>query len=71
MEICITMLLVSTEDGVKSVLASCGVLPITITTAIVSPTARVMPRMTAEIMPLLAAGRTTRIITCRRVEPRA
>ncbi|MNO05986.1 hypothetical protein D3C81_2275780 [compost metagenome] len=66
-----TILLVSTDDGVNSVLASCGVLPMTITTAIVSPTARVMPRMTAEIMPLLAAGSTTRKMTCRRVEPSA
>ncbi|MNP71279.1 hypothetical protein D3C76_1676390 [compost metagenome] len=66
-----TMLLVSTEDGVNSVLASCGVFPITMTTAMVSPTARVMPRITAEMIPLLAAGSTTRIITCRRVEPRA
>ncbi|MNJ00287.1 hypothetical protein D3C73_1595810 [compost metagenome] len=65
------MLLVSTEDGVNRVLASCGVFPITMTTAMVSPMARVIPRMIAEITPRFAAGSTTRIITCRRVEPSA
>ncbi|MNC78749.1 hypothetical protein D3C75_1310430 [compost metagenome] len=47
LEICITILLVSTDVGVNRLFGSCAVLPITITTAIVSPIARVIPRMTA------------------------
>ena len=46
-------------------------LPEAIHTTIVSPITRMMPRMTAAAMPLLAAGMMTRMIVSARVAPRA
>ena len=48
-----------------------GVLPVAISTIIVSPTARPNPTITAEKMPGLAVGRTTRVAVCQRLAPRA
>ena len=48
-----------------------GVLPVAISTIIVSPTARPKPTMTAEKMPGLAVGSTTRVTVCQRFAPRA
>ena len=48
-----------------------GVLPVAISTIIVSPTARPKPIMIAEKMPGLAVGSTTRIAVCQRVAPSA
>ena len=48
-----------------------GVLPVAISTIIVSPTARPNPIIMAENSPGLAVGRTTRIAVCQRVAPRA
>ena len=46
-------------------------LPAAISTIIVSPTARPMPTMIAENMPLIAVGTTTRIAVCHGVAPQA
>ena len=46
-------------------------LPVAISTIIVSPTARPKPTMTAEKMPGLAVGSTTRIAVCQRLAPSA
>jgi len=46
-------------------------LPATMITAIVSPTARPMPRMTLAMIPDLAAGIITMRVVCQRVAPRA
>src|SRR6266436_7505547 len=46
--------LASVYPGLKSDAAICGVLPITIVTAIVSPSARPKPRITAPNNPFLA-----------------
>ena len=46
-------------------------LPATIMTAMVSPMARPMPRIIAVMMPLEAAGSTTRRTVCQLVAPRA
>ena len=43
-----------------------GVLPVAISTIMVSPTARPKPIMIAEKMPGLAVGSTTRIAVCQR-----
>ena len=48
-----------------------GAFPVTISTAIVSPTARPMPRMNAAVMPERAEGTTTCEMVCHRVVPRA
>ena len=48
-----------------------GEFPVTIRTAIVSPTARPMPRMSAAVMPERAEGTTTCEMVCHRVVPRA
>ena len=45
--------------------------PATIMTAMVSPTARPMPRMMAAAMPESAAGTRTRLMVCQRVAPMA
>ena len=44
-------------------------LPATIRTAMVSPTARPMPRIMAAAMPEMAAGTMTLLIVCHRVAP--
>ena len=54
--------------GLKSVI---GVLPVAMTTIIVSPTARPNPIITALNSPALATGRTTVRTTCQRVAPSA
>ena len=46
-----------------------GVLPAAMRTIIVSPTARPSPIITAEKIPLVAAGRMTRIAVCQGVAP--
>src|SRR5439155_16408852 len=48
-----------------------GVLPVAISTIIVSPTARPRPIISAENTPAEALGRTTRIAVCQRLAPRA
>ena len=48
-----------------------AVLPATIRTAMVSPTALPIPRMMAAAMPERAAGTITRLIVCHRVAPMA
>ena len=48
-----------------------GVLPVAISTIIVSPTARPKPIMTAEKTPGLAVGSTTRVAVCQRLAPSA
>ena len=65
------MLLVSVAVGVKSEAAICGVLPMSICTAIVSPTARAMARTMDVMTPGMADGRTTWIIVCHHVAPSA
>ena len=51
--------------------SSIGVLPVAISTIMVSPTARPKPIMTAEKMPGLAVGSTTRVAVCQRLAPSA
>ena len=48
-----------------------GVLPVAISTIMVSPTARPNPIMIAEKIPGLALGRTTRTAVCQRLAPSA
>ncbi|MNC45290.1 hypothetical protein D3C75_942410 [compost metagenome] len=48
-----------------------GVLPVAISTIIVSPTARPMPIISAEKMPGLAVRITTRVMVCHGVAPSA
>ncbi len=48
-----------------------GVLPVAISTIMVSPTARPRPIITAEKMPGLAVGSTTRVAVCQRLAPSA
>ena len=48
-----------------------GVLPVAISTIMVSPTARPKPIMMAEKIPGLAVGSTMRIAVCQRLAPRA
>ena len=48
-----------------------GVLPVAISTIMVSPTARPKPIMIAEKMPGLAVGSTTRVTVCQRLAPSA
>ncbi|MNG11251.1 hypothetical protein D3C84_947750 [compost metagenome] len=48
-----------------------GVLPVAISTIMVSPTARPRPIIRAEKMPGLAVSRTTRVMVCQGVAPRA
>ena len=48
-----------------------GVLPVAISTIIVSPTARPKPTMMAEKTPGLAVGSTTRTAVCQRLAPSA
>jgi hypothetical protein len=66
-----TISLVRVAVGINSDQAICGVLPMTICTAIVSPNARAMARMIEVRMPGAAAGRMTPVIVCQRVTPRA
>ena len=51
--------------------SSTGVLPVAISTIMVSPTARPNPIITAEKMPGLAVGNTTRNAVCQRLAPSA
>ena len=46
-----------------------GVLPVAISTIMVSPTARPRPIITAENSPLIAVGTTTRTAVCQGVAP--
>ena len=48
-----------------------SLLPMTMVTAMVSPSARPRPRMTAPMMPDRANGRTARQMTSQRVAPSA
>ena len=48
-----------------------GVLPVAISTIIVSPTARPKPTIVAEKTPGLAVGSTTRTAVCQRLAPSA
>ena len=48
-----------------------GVLPVAISTIIVSPIARPNPIIVAENSPGLAVGNTTRITVCQRLAPSA
>ena len=48
-----------------------GVLPVAMSTIMVSPTARPKPIMMAEKIPGLAVGSTMRIAVCQRLAPRA
>ncbi len=45
--------------------------PVAMRTIMVSPTARPKPTITAEKMPGLAVGRTTRVAVCQRLAPSA
>ena len=56
--------------GAKSEADTCGLLPMTIVTAIVSPIARPNPRMTAPMMPV-RPNRRAAWIASQRVAPRA
>ena len=49
----------------------CGVLPITIVTAMVSPSARAKARKMEPMMPVLAKGTTTFQVVSQRVDPSA
>ena len=51
--------------------SSTGVLPVAISTIMVSPTARPKPIMIAEKTPGLAVGSTTRTAVCQRLAPSA
>ena len=53
-------------NRLKSITA---VLPVAISTIMVSPTARPKPIMTAEKIPLIAVGTTTRTVVCQVVAP--
>ena len=66
-----TISLVRVAVGPNNDFARSGVLPMTICTAIVSPTARASPRMTAVKIPGSAVGISTCQIVCQRVAPRA
>ena len=55
----------------KMLCGICGRLPMTIVTAIVSPSARPSPRMTAPMIPERAYGRTAFVIISQRVAPSA
>ncbi len=55
-------------NGLQSMI---GVLPVAISTIIVSPTARPKPIMTPAKMPGLAEGRITRQTVCQRLAPQA
>ncbi|MNU44725.1 hypothetical protein D3C71_335480 [compost metagenome] len=48
-----------------------GVLPVAISTIMVSPTARPMPIISAEKIPGLAVRITTRVMVCHGVAPSA
>ena len=65
------MSLVSVAVGENSEVMSCGVLPMSICTAIVSPTARAIASTTAVRMPGAAAGTMTWTIVCHHVAPSA
>ena len=54
-----TIWVVIVESGANTPLGNTGALPTTMSTAIVSPIARPMPRMIASMMPIFAAGTTT------------
>ena len=70
--ISVTMCVVMVRTGMKrSVGKLLDVLPTTMETAIVSPTARPTPRMRAERIPRFAAGTQTLKIACALVLPRA
>ncbi|MCY1425855.1 hypothetical protein D9M71_416600 [compost metagenome] len=55
----------------KMFISISGVLPVAISTIMVSPTARPMPIISAEKMPGLAVRITTRVMVCQGVAPRA
>ena len=55
-------------NGLQSI---SGVLPVAMSTIIVSPTARPKPIITAAKIPGLAEGSTTRHSVCQRLAPRA
>ena len=61
--------MVSVVAGSSSEVGNRSELPTTMITAIVSPTARPMPRTTLATMPDRAAGMTTRHIVCQWVAP--
>ena len=63
--------LASVYDGAKSEAEISGRLPITIVTAIVSPSARPSPSTHAPKMPTRAAGSTTRVAVSHFVAPSA
>src|SRR2546428_56894 len=65
------MAVVNTVVESSKDLGICGEFPITINTAIVSPMARPMPRITPVRIPGLAAGNSTLQIVCHLVAPRA
>ena len=56
---------------VKILKSVTGVLPVAMTTIMVSPTARPRPIMMAEKMPAEAVGSTIRMAVCHRLAPRA
>ena len=66
-----TILLVSVAVGESSDVTICGVLPMSICTAIVSPMARAIASTTAVRMPGAAAGTMTWTIVCHHVAPSA
>ncbi len=55
----------------KMLASMIGVLPVAISTIMVSPTARPMPIISAEKMPGLAVSSTTRVSVCQGVAPKA
>src|SRR5574337_2202678 len=61
----------SARKPLKILQSMTGVLPVAISTIIVSPTARPKPIMIAEKIPELAVGSTTLMAVCQRVAPRA
>ncbi len=65
------MLAVSVRTESSGECGICTEFPATMMTAMVSPTARPMPRMTAATMPERAAGSTTRRMVCHCVAPSA
>jgi hypothetical protein len=65
------MLLVSVRTGASRLLGTSSALPATMITAMVSPMARPIPRITAATSPDRAARKRTMVTVCQRVAPRA
>jgi hypothetical protein len=65
------MFAVRVRTGSRNEVGSSTLFPATMITAMVSPIARPIPRMTAATSPARAAGSTTPVIVCHWVAPSA